>query len=197
MGTGLVCQAIRENPERARALGIDVTFHQWMTFIVSGAFSGLAGALLIPLATNVNPESHAFWTASADPVIMTVIGGPYSFFGPALGAFSYEYLRWFIRQFPVLETHWEASFGLLLLLVVMFLNNGVAGGINRGIAWLREAADRYREDGPRGVGAFVRETVVGYAVWARDAIVGYVRDLVARVRRFLSRLTGGDSGVPD
>ena len=71
---GMVCRAIRENPERASALGIDVNRHQWMTFVISGAFSGLAGALLIPLATNINP-SYAYWTFSAEPVIMTVIGG--------------------------------------------------------------------------------------------------------------------------
>jgi branched-chain amino acid transport system permease protein len=187
---GLVCQAIRENPERARALGIDVTFHQWMTFIVSGAFSGLAGALLIPLSTNVNPEAHAFWTASADPVIMTVIGGPYSFFGPAIGAFTYEYLRWFIRQFPVLETHWEASFGLLLLIVVMFFTNGVSGGLERGRAWLSDATDRFREDGPAGVGAFARETVVGYVTWTRDTVVNWVSDRIAGLRRLVGSGAG-------
>jgi branched-chain amino acid transport system permease protein len=182
---GLICQAIRENPERARAMGINVNFHQWMTFIVSGAFSGLAGALLIPLATNVNPESHAFWTASADPVIMTVIGGPYSFFGPAIGAFTYEYLRWFIRQFPVLEAHWEASFGLLLLIVVMFFSNGVSGGLERGRAWLSEAGNRFQEDGPAGVGRFARETVVGYAAWTRKTVVDWVTGRVAGLRRLV------------
>jgi len=130
---GLVCLAIRENPERASAMGIDVRFHRWMAFILSGAFSGLAGALLIPLATNVNPD-YAHWTFSAEPVIMTVIGGPYAFFGPIVGAFSYEYLRWVISLFPFLEQYWQLSFGVILLVVVLFFDNGVAGGIT----WLRE-----------------------------------------------------------
>jgi branched-chain amino acid transport system permease protein len=127
---GMVCQAIRENPGRARALGIDVTRHSWMTFIVSGAFSGLAGALLIPLLTNVNPQ-YAHWTFSAEPVIMTVIGGPYSFFGPLVGAFAYEYIRWFISQFPLLEQYWQFTFGVMLLVVVLFFDNGVSGGVTR------------------------------------------------------------------
>ena len=131
---GMVCQAIRENPERAEALGINVTFHQWVTFVISGAFSGLAGTLLVTLAGNVNPEAHAHWSFSANPVLMTIIGGPYSFVGPALGAFTFEYVRWFIRQFPLLEEHWEFSLGILLLVVVLFFDNGVAGGID----WLRE-----------------------------------------------------------
>jgi branched-chain amino acid transport system permease protein len=132
---GTTCQAIRENPERARALGINTRFHSWMTFIISGAFSGLAGAALVMLETGILP-ADAFWTSSATPVVMTVIGGPYSFFGPLLGAFTYEYLRWTIRQFPLLEEFWEFSFGFLLLIVVLFFDNGVAGGVE----WLRERA---------------------------------------------------------
>jgi branched-chain amino acid transport system permease protein len=127
---GMICTAIRENPDRAEALGIDVTRHSWVTFIISGAFSGLAGAILIPLSTNVNP-SFAYWTFSAEPVIMTVIGGPYSFLGPMVGAFTYEYLRWFISQFEVLEANWQFTFGFILLIVVLFFNNGVAGGFER------------------------------------------------------------------
>ncbi|WP_299237457.1 branched-chain amino acid ABC transporter permease [Natronomonas sp.] len=159
---GMVCKAIRENPERARALGVDVTHHQWVTFIISGAFSGLAGALLISLGGSVTPESHAHWSFSAVPVLMTVIGGPYSFLGPAFGAFAYEYLRWAIRQFPLLESYWQLSFGILLLIVVLFLDNGVAGGINRLRAWLAVAGVRFSEDGPSGVTALLGETVSKY-----------------------------------
>lgn len=128
---GMVCKAIRENPERARAVGVDVSYHRWMTFILSGLFSGLAGAMLVVLQGNVNPQTHAYWTASAAPVIMTVIGGPLSFIGPVAGAFSYEYLRWGISRFPLLEEYWEFSFGVLILIVVLFFDNGVAGGIDR------------------------------------------------------------------
>lgn len=186
---GATCQAIRENPERAEALGINVTFHQWMTFILSGAFSGLAGALLIPLATNVNPESHAHWTASAEPVLMTVIGGPYSFLGPTLGAFTYEYLRWIIRQFPLLEQYWQFSFGILLLVVVLYFENGVAGGVIRFRAWLGEAKRRYDEDGVAGVLGFVRDTIVTYLVAVKDTIVRQVRTLIRRVKARLGAIS--------
>jgi branched-chain amino acid transport system permease protein len=185
---GMVCRAIRENPERASALGIDVNRHQWMTFIISGAFSGLAGALLIPLATNVNP-SYAYWTFSAEPVIMTVIGGPYAFFGPIVGAFTYEYLRWFISQFPLLEEYWQFSFGVLLLLVVLFFDNGVAGGVNRFRGWLGVAAERYRAEGIAGVLAFGRETVVSYALWIRSAVVASGRQVLAGIRSIPGRVT--------
>jgi branched-chain amino acid transport system permease protein len=141
---GMVCKAIRENPQRARAIGVNVTYHQWMTFIISGLFSGLAGAMLVILQGNVNPQDHVYWTASAAPVVMTVIGGPLSFIGPIVGAFSYEYIRWGISQFPLLEEYWEFSFGVLLLVVVLFFENGVAGGINRVRDQLLEGEDRTR-----------------------------------------------------
>lgn len=134
---GATCKAIRENPQRAEALGINVTRHQWMTFIISGAFSGLAGAVLIPLLSNVNPQ-YAYWTFSAQPVLMTIIGGAYAFTGPLVGAFAYEYLRWFISQFAILEAYWQFSFGVLLLIVVLFFPNGVHGGLSRLWSWIQE-----------------------------------------------------------
>jgi branched-chain amino acid transport system permease protein len=181
---GMICLAIRENPERAESLGVNVRRHRWMAFIISGAFSGLAGALLIPLFTNVNPQ-YAYWTFSAQPVIMTVIGGPYAFLGPVVGAFTYEYLRWFISQFPALEANWQFSLGVLLLLVVLFFNNGVAGGLIRFRNWLTVARERYRQDGVGGVVAFARETVVGYVRLARRGLVKWVRSLRRRMARRL------------
>jgi branched-chain amino acid transport system permease protein len=177
---GTTCQAIRENPERARALGIDTTYHSWMTFIISGAFSGMAGAMLVMLKTGILP-ADAFWTSSAAPVVMTVIGGPYAFFGPLVGAFVHEYLRWFIRQFPLLEEFWEFSFGFLLLIVVLFFDNGVYGGVSRFRAWLGEAQSRYRDDGIAGVVALVQETIAGALRAAAEIVRGLAAALRARL----------------
>ena len=140
---GMTCRAIRENPDRAEAMGINVTRHSWVAFIISGAFSGLAGSILIPLLTNVNPD-HAYWTSSADPVIMTVLGGPYSFLGPLAGAFTYRYLRWGVSRFPALEAHWQLVMGFIILLVVLFFNEGIAGGLKSIRAWVlgRVGGDR-------------------------------------------------------
>lgn len=177
---GMVCKAIRENPERAQALGVNVSFHQWMTFILSGAFSGLAGVLLVSLDNAVNPESHAHWSVSAEPVLITVIGGPYSFLGPTAGAFVYEYLRWFIRQFPLLETYWQFSFGTMVLVVVLFFNNGVAGGLIRFRDWLGVARIRYQEDGVSGVGTFTRETISSHLAAFRKRVVEGLSNLLNR-----------------
>jgi branched-chain amino acid transport system permease protein len=133
---GTVCMAIRENPERARALGIDVTRHSWATFVVSGAFTGLVGTMWAPLQSSVIP-GIGHWTFSAIPVLVTVIGGPYSFLGPTVGAFVYEYLRWYIDQYPALAARWQLVFGFILAVVVIFFSNGVTGGIQRLWGWIR------------------------------------------------------------
>jgi ABC-type branched-subunit amino acid transport system permease subunit len=62
---------------------------------------------------------------------MTVIGGPYAFLGPAAGAFVFEFVRELIAQFPVLEERWQLVFGVILLGVVLYFENGVAGGLER------------------------------------------------------------------
>jgi len=127
---GEACKAIRENPERAEALGIDRTYHSWMAFIISGAFSGLVGVLFVPLRGGALPNL-AHWSFSAFPVIMTVIGGPFAFLGPAAGALVFEYVRELISQVPMLEERWQLVFGLILLGVVIYFDNGVVGGLRR------------------------------------------------------------------
>ena len=195
---GMVCKAIRENPERAKAIGVDVTYHRWMTFVISGLFSGLAGAMLVISGGGVDPQKHVYWTASAEPVVMSVIGGPLSFVGPIVGAFTYEYVRWGISRVPLLEEYWQFSFGMLILVVVLFFENGVAGGLEAGYArlraWLPVAAKRYRADGWRGVLAFVGETVAGWLAAARETIQAYAARVRDGVRGYLVRvreLVGG------
>ena len=194
---GETCKAIRENPGRAEALGIDRQFHSWIMFVVSGVFSGLAGAMFVPLRGGALPNmSH--WSFSALPVIMTVVGGPYSFLGPALGAFTFEYVRDLIATFAVLEKRWQLVFGLALLGVVLFLENGVAGGLKwaarRFRAWLREARERYRADGLQGVGAFVVETVVARVRVAVATVLAWFRWFVGQLvelARWVVGLVGG------
>ncbi|MFC6717266.1 branched-chain amino acid ABC transporter permease [Natrialbaceae archaeon GCM10025810] len=125
---GTVCKALRESPERASALGVNVSFHRWVTFVVSALFTGLAGVLAGGLYGVVSPDmSH--WSTSADPVVATVIGGANYFIGPIVGAFVYLYVRWGISQFPTLEAHWEFVFGAMLVVVVLFFKQGAAGGV--------------------------------------------------------------------
>jgi branched-chain amino acid transport system permease protein len=125
---GMICKAIRENPGRAEALGINVKRHSWQTFILSGMFSGIAGSMIGVIQRSALP-TIGYWTFSAEPVIMTVIGGPYFFLGPVAGAFTFRYLRWLIDALGF-GTNWQFLFGTLLLIVVLFAQGGVAGAID-------------------------------------------------------------------
>lgn len=155
---GMVCRSIRESPERAAALGVDVTYHRWMTFILSAVFVGIAGALMAGLA-NVASPYHSHWTTSAIPVVATVIGGATFFIGPIVGAFIFLYVRWGISREPALEAHWEFFMGAMIILVVLYFKVGAAGGLYMLHAWLLDVQAVYERDGAGGALAFVRASV--------------------------------------
>lgn len=120
---GLVLRAIREKRGRAESLGADIFRHQLLAFVISGAFCGLAGALYVVHDQTAYPELLD-WVKSGDPVIMSVIGGMYSFAGPILGALIYQIAHDALIQY----THdWQLFLGLLLLFVMLFMPDGLAG----------------------------------------------------------------------
>lgn len=119
---GLVLRAIRENRERMEALGVNVFAHQLMAFVISGAFCAIAGALFIVYSQSAYPELLD-WTQSGYAVFMVVIGGMFTFLGPALGALIYV----FGNQTLVNHTKdWELILGAILVLIVLFRPNGLA-----------------------------------------------------------------------
>jgi branched-chain amino acid transport system permease protein len=120
---GLTLRSIRENAERAEFSGIRVRRTIFIAFVVAGFFAGLAGALLAPLEQTVSP-SAAHWTKSAEPVMATLIGGPFSFSGPIVGAAVYLGLKELIVRFT---EYWLLVFGLVLLVIVLAFRGGLVG----------------------------------------------------------------------
>ncbi len=120
---GLTLRSIRENAERAEFSGIRVRRTIFIAFVVAGFFAGLAGALLAPLEQTVSP-SAAHWTKSAEPVMATLIGGPFSFSGPIVGAVVYLGLKELIVRFT---EYWLLVFGLVLLVIVLAFRGGLVG----------------------------------------------------------------------
>ena len=97
---GYALKAVRENPRRARYIGIDVRRHQLAAFVISGAFSGLAGGLFAFYNGSVFPD-FAYFTKSFEPLVVALLGGVQSFFGPLAGAFGFKILEWLdSRQWP-------------------------------------------------------------------------------------------------
>ena len=82
---GSMLTAIRENPERAEFVGINVRRYQLAAFVIAGAFAGLAGALFGIFNRGVFPD-FAYWSKSAEVLIMVILGGMGHFWGPAVGA---------------------------------------------------------------------------------------------------------------
>ena len=82
---GRALTAIRENPERADFIGIPVDRYRLYAFVLVGAFSGLAGALIMINDRSVYPDL-AHWTQSTQVLLMSLLGGVYTFFGPIVGA---------------------------------------------------------------------------------------------------------------
>ena len=89
---GKALQAIRDNETRASFVGIRVRRYRWIAFVISGCFTGLAGALWVPLNGLTTPDI-LYWPFSGEIVFMTVLGGFRTFTGPIVGAIAFNYLK--------------------------------------------------------------------------------------------------------
>jgi len=119
--------AIRENERRARFLGIPVDQHIWISWVISCCFVSLAGALYALLNNFVDPRA-LYWTQSGDFVIMAVLGGMRSFWGPLIGAAIFVVLQDYLSS---LTENWMSLLGLFFVLVVLFFPRGILGMLRR------------------------------------------------------------------
>ncbi|HEX8166139.1 MAG TPA: branched-chain amino acid ABC transporter permease [Beijerinckiaceae bacterium] len=127
---GAVLEAVRENERRAAACGYDVNRTRWLAFILSGLFSGLAGALYAIHLSIVPIETLHYFT-SAVVLMMTLLGGMGTFFGPFLGALLYLLLQDVVT---VVTVHWQLVVGTLFVLLILFFPRGVWGSL---VQWVR------------------------------------------------------------
>ena len=119
--------AIRENERRARFLGIPVEQHIWFSFVISALFASLAGTLYALLNNFADPHSLR-WDKSGEFVIMTVLGGMRSFWGPLIGAAIFVVLQDYASS---RTENWMSLIGILFVLVVLFFPRGVLGILGR------------------------------------------------------------------
>ncbi len=127
---GRTLLAIRENERRARFLGIPVDQHIWISWTISCAFASLAGALYAYVNNFVDPRA-LYWTQSGDFVIMAVLGGMRSFWGPLIGAAIFVTLQDYVSS---QTENWMSFVGLFFVLVVLFFPRGILGMIRRKVA---------------------------------------------------------------
>ncbi len=122
--------AIRENEQRARFLGIPVEQHIWLAFVISCLFVSLAGTLYALLNNFTDPRALR-WDLSGNFVIMAVLGGMRSFWGPLIGAAIFVVLQDYVSS---QTENWMSFIGLFFVLVVLFFPRGVLGIIKRKVA---------------------------------------------------------------
>jgi branched-chain amino acid transport system permease protein len=120
---GAVIEGIRENENRARASGYSLDVMKWMSFVLSAAFCGLAGALNAIHLGIVSIEA-LFYTTSGTVVMMTLLGGMGTFFGPFVGAALFLALEDIASNWT---THWQLVAGLIFIACVRFFPRGVWG----------------------------------------------------------------------
>ncbi|UHL66297.1 branched-chain amino acid ABC transporter permease [Paralcaligenes sp. KSB-10] len=124
---GRTLLAIRENERRARFLGIPVDRHIWIAFVISCFFVSVAGTLYALLSNFTDPRA-LHWTLSGNFVIMAVLGGMRSFWGPLVGAAIFVVLQDYVSS---QTQNWMFFIGVFFVLVVLFFPRGVLGLIRR------------------------------------------------------------------
>ena len=122
---GVTLQAIRDNPERCEAIGINVRRHQLIAIVIATFFAGIAGVLFVVLEGSVFPDL-LFWVYSLEIFIMCLLGGWFTFAGPIFGAAIMVSLRTFAS---IYTEYWTLILGVILILLIFFLPEGVWGYI--------------------------------------------------------------------
>ncbi|UYO92750.1 branched-chain amino acid ABC transporter permease [Pollutimonas sp. M17] len=120
---GLILRAIRQNPERVAFCGLNVRSYRLAAFTLAGAFAGLAGGLMAPFLRIASPEL-VHWSMSAEPVLMSILGGTGYFLGPFFGAGMFVLLETWITS---MTQAWMLVLGIILALMVMFFRRGLLG----------------------------------------------------------------------
>jgi branched-chain amino acid transport system permease protein len=135
---GLALLGIRENATRAEFAGIPVHRYRLAAFVLSASFAGLAGALEALLESNARPFM-AHWTHSAEPILVTLLGGAGTLAGPLVGSLLFVSIREVIQRFT---EEWMLAFGVVLLVIVAAFRGGVVGTVRQVLARRPTAGDR-------------------------------------------------------
>lgn len=120
---GAVLKGIRQNERRMAALGFTPYRYKLYAIVLAGMGAGLAGALMANFLRFASPDMM-HWTKSGEFMIMVILGGVGSFFGPIFGAAAFLTLETFLAGWT---EHWQLGMGAILLIVVLWAKGGIAG----------------------------------------------------------------------
>jgi branched-chain amino acid transport system permease protein len=134
---GRVLTTIRENPERAEFIGVDVRAYELAAFTIAGGFAGLSGALFGIFNRGVFAD-FVFWSKSADVMIMTILGGIHHFWGPAVGALVLTLLN---QQITAYTEYWPFVLGTILVVLLFVFPGGILGALGVALSRVRNQRD--------------------------------------------------------
>ena len=120
---GMVIQGARSNERRMRAIGFPTYRYKLVCFVIAGTLCGLAGALLANHTDFISP-ALMHWTRSGDLIVMAVLGGMGTVFGPVIGAVALLVLE---EALSGVTEYWQIIIGPIFLLVVLFARGGIDG----------------------------------------------------------------------
>lgn len=120
---GMALRGAKQNSRRIHALGLPTLRYQLVAYILSGLLCGVSGLLLANLNAYASPSTLA-WVISGELIVMVVIGGIGTVFGPLLGAIAFLGLEEIIKGFT---EHWMVIFGPLIVVIALLRNQGLAG----------------------------------------------------------------------
>ncbi len=143
---GLTLQAIRDNPQRCEVMGVDVRAHQLAAMVLAALFAGVAGVLYVALERSVFP-SMLFWVLSLEVLVMCLLGGWFTFSGPLVGAAVLVGLRTLVGRYT---EYWTLILGVVLILLIFFLPEGIMGYVQQRWPGLRLPAARPATEEVRG-----------------------------------------------
>lgn len=130
---GKALQATRDNELKAKFLGINVRRVRLLAFVISGTFTGFAGALWVPI--NGSTSSYIpHWDIALEFAFYPVLGGSRTFLGPILGAFVFKLIK--DVAWTYLSIYWRLVVGIILILIIIQAPMGIMGNVNKLIAYI-------------------------------------------------------------
>jgi branched-chain amino acid transport system permease protein len=118
---GLTLKGIRDSENRVSFAGISIRNYRLLSFTIAGLYAGLAGSMLPPLENTVTPPL-AHWTQSAEPVMVTLLGGIHTFSGPIVGSILFYLIKDIIVRYT---QYWLIWFGSIVVILVLVFRGGV------------------------------------------------------------------------
>jgi branched-chain amino acid transport system permease protein len=120
---GSVLEGIRQNPLRITFAGMSVFRHQLLAYVISSCFTAVAGGLYAGIDGSIHPDMF-FWTQSGSIILMTILGGMRSFFGPLIGVAIFVLLEDMVGRST---QYWSFVIGIIMLVMVMLFPYGISG----------------------------------------------------------------------